>query len=54
MALILIKRRDPRPRGVALFPLWLPVSGLLLCLSLIAVEIYTNINSQVFTPTPFH
>jgi basic amino acid/polyamine antiporter, APA family len=54
MALILIKRRDPRPKGVTLFPLWLPVSGLLLCLSLIAVEIYANISSWAFTPTPFH
>jgi len=54
MALILIKRRDPRPRGVTLFPMWLPVSGLLLCLSLIVVEIYANISNQIFTPTPLH
>ena len=45
MALILIKRRDPRPKGVALFPLWLPVTGLLLCLSLLTIEIYTTISS---------
>ena len=38
LALIRIKRRDPKPEGIRVFPVWLPVLGLITVVSLLLVE----------------
>ena len=38
LALLMIKRRDPAPAGVSVYPSWLPVTALLLTLLLLGLE----------------
>lgn len=39
LSLIIIKRRDPRPEGVVIFPAWIPVVGVFLSVGLIVVSL---------------
>ena len=38
-----VKRRDPHPQGVRVFPAWVPVAGFVLCTGLIAFEILSHL-----------
>jgi amino acid transporter len=40
LALIRIKRRDPRPPGIWCVPAWIPVAGLLASGAFLALELY--------------
>jgi len=44
MALLMIKRRDPSPVGVTVYPSWLAMMGLLLTLSLLGFELFVKFN----------
>lgn len=43
-SLIQIKRREPRPEGVILYPDWIPVGGLVLSVALIVVSLFFGID----------
>jgi amino acid transporter len=43
LALVLIKRRDPRPPGVWVFPVWVPVTGFLVSSAFLAFEIASRL-----------
>ena len=45
LSLIRIKRREPRPEGVVLYPDWVPIGGLVLSVALIAVSLVFGIYS---------
>jgi len=38
MALIRLKRRDPRPAGIRTVPMWVPVAGVVVSLALLAAQ----------------
>lgn len=43
LALWRIKRRDPRPVGIAVFPLWLPVAGCLFSLAFVLFQLWQRV-----------
>lgn len=39
LSLIRIKRREPRPSGITVYPLWIPLVGLIACSGLVVLQI---------------
>jgi hypothetical protein len=43
LALLRVKRRDPRPAGVRVFPAWIPLVGFLSTSGLMALDITSRL-----------